>query len=159
MSAGHVNSGHTESTASWLDPESNHTSRMFISRSNVAPPHEGHVRPAGMNSAVGRSYHASAPYCSNTSAAFSTSAGVARASLHVAQSTAGMGTPQTRWREMHQSGRFAIMLYMRSWPHEGIHFTLWSMASSAAARSVFPWTIGASILMNHCDVARKITGL
>ena len=33
MSAGHVSSGRTDSTASWLDPESNQTSRMFISRS------------------------------------------------------------------------------------------------------------------------------
>ena len=35
-----------------------------------------------------------------------------------------MGTPQTRWREMHQSGRVAIMLEMRSSPQAGIHFTL-----------------------------------
>jgi hypothetical protein len=39
------------------------------------------------------------------------------------QSTAGIGTPHTRWREMHQSGRFATMLYIRSWPHDGIHLT------------------------------------
>ena len=32
------------------------------------------------------------------------------ASPHVVQSTAGIGTPQARWREMHQSGRFATML-------------------------------------------------
>src|SRR5438128_5480011 len=105
MSAGHVSSGHTDSTASWLDPESNQTSRMFISRSKLAPPHFGHVRPAGMKSLLGRSYHESAPYCSKTAAVFSTSAGVTIASPQAVQSTAGIGTPQTRWREMHQSGR------------------------------------------------------
>ena len=31
-----------------------------------------------------------------------------------------IGTPQTRWREMHQSGRAAIMLEMRSSPQAGI---------------------------------------
>ena len=30
-----------------------------------------------------------------------------------------MGTPQTRWREMHQSGRVAIILEMRSSPQVG----------------------------------------
>src|ERR1700704_757155 len=124
MSAGHVNSGHTERTASWLDPESNQTSRMFISRSKLVPPHFGHVSPAGMKSRVGRSYHESAPYCSKTLAAFSTSAGVTIASPHFVQSTAGIGTPHTRWREMHQSGRLATMLYIRSCPQAGIQRTL-----------------------------------
>src|SRR6266850_973673 len=110
MSAGHVSSGHTDSTASWLDPESNQTSRMFISRSNVVPPHDGHVNPSGMKSSIGRSYHESAPYCSNTDAVFSTSAGVVSAVPHFTQSTAGIGTPHARWREMHQSGRLATML-------------------------------------------------
>src|SRR5215212_7595889 len=119
MSAGHVRSGRTDSTASWLDPESNQTSRMFISRSKLVPPHDGQVNPSGMNSSVARSYHASAPYWSNTAAVFSTRAGEVSASPHFVQSTAGIGTPQTRWREMHQSGRCATMLYMRSWPHDG----------------------------------------
>ena len=34
-----------------------------------------------------------------------------------------IGTPQTRWREMHQSGRVAIMLQMRSSPQPGIQLT------------------------------------
>ena len=76
-----------------------------------------------MNSSIGRSYHASAPCSSNTDAARSTSAAVRIASPHVVQSTAGIGTPQARWREMHQSGRFASMLKIRSRPHAGIHLT------------------------------------
>ena len=63
-----------------------------------------------MNSSIGRSYHASAPYCSNTEAARSTSAAEIIGSWHFAQSTAGIGTPQARCRETHQSGRLAIML-------------------------------------------------
>ena len=41
-----------------------------------------------------------------------------------------MGTPQMRWREMHQSGRVATMLVMRSCPQAGSHVTvlIWSMA-------------------------------
>src|SRR5579872_2304455 len=105
MSAGQVSSGRTERTASWLDPESNHTSRMFISRSKLEPPHVGHVRPIGRNSSMGRSYQESAPKRSYTEAACSTRAGVRMGSRHLAQSTAGIGTPQARWREMHQSGR------------------------------------------------------
>jgi hypothetical protein len=83
---------------------------MFISRSKLVPAHFGHVSPAGTKSAVGRSYQASAPYDSKTVAVCSTSAGVTIASPHAAQSTAGIGTPHTRWREMHQSGRLATML-------------------------------------------------
>src|SRR5678816_160306 len=97
---------------------------MFISRSKLVPPHDGQVIPFGMNSSVGRSYQASAPYWSKTLAVCSTSAGDVIASPHLVQSTAGIGTPHTRWREMHQSGRFATMLYIRSWPHDGIQRTL-----------------------------------
>ena len=46
-----------------------------------------------------------------------------------------MGTPQMRWREMHQSGRVAIMLEMRSSPHAGSHFTR-LISSSARWRKV-----------------------
>ena len=70
----------------------------------------GQVSPGGTNSSVGRSYHASAPSCSKTAAACSTIAGDVIASPHAVQSSAGIGTPHARWREMHQSGRFATML-------------------------------------------------
>ena len=63
-----------------------------------------------------------------------------------------IGTPQARWREMHQSGRFSIMPWMRSLPQAGIQFTL-SMLSSAFFRRSF-----VSMEMNHCSVARKMTG-
>src|SRR4029079_7697273 len=75
--------------------------------------------------------------------------------------TAGIGTPQARWREIHQSGRPETMLRIRSRPHDGTHVTSLSIALSAEWRSVSPARLGrgASIRMNHCDVARKITGL
>ena len=65
----------------------------------------------------------------------------------------GIGTPQVRCRDTHQSGRPAIMPLMRCSPHAGIQSTC-EMASSAALRSP-AW----SMLMNHCGVARKITGV
>jgi hypothetical protein len=40
--------------------------------------------------------------------------------LQPSQRKTAMGTPQMRWRLMHQSGRVAIMLVMRSWPHAGV---------------------------------------
>ena len=55
-------------------------------------------------------------------------------------------------REMHQSGRLAIMFAMRSSPYGGIHFAP-AMASRARARSAF-----ASMATNHCGVARNRTG-
>ncbi len=74
--------------------------------------------------------------CRTPTPRWSTSSRVSRAVPHFVQSTAGIGTPHARWREMHQSGRCATMLYMRSCPQAGIHFTSWSIASSAVARSV-----------------------
>ncbi len=47
-----------------------------------------------------------------------------------------IGTPQTRWREMHQSGRVAIMFEMRSSPHAGVHFTLLIASSAFCAQVV-----------------------
>ena len=58
---------------------------------------------------------------------------VSTASPHFVQSTAGIGTPQARWREMHQSGRFVSMLKMRSRPQAGIH-----LASSIDRRAAPP---------------------
>ncbi len=65
----------------------------------------------------------------------------------------GIGTPQVRCRDTHQSGRAAIMLVMRCSPQAGIQSTC-EIASSAALRSP-----ACSMLMNHCGVARKITGV
>src|SRR5207244_11409852 len=124
---------------------------------NAARPHSGHGGPGGMKALAGRSYQEAAPYFSNTAAVRSMSGVGRRASPQAAQSTAGIGTPHTRWREMHQSGRFATMLYMRSWPHAGYHLKSLSIASSAACRSVLPPNTGLlSSRVYPIDVARKI---
>ena len=64
-----------------------------------------------------------------------------------------MGTPQTRCREMHQSGRVPTMLEIRSRPQPGTHSTFLTASSARARRSFF------SMPMNHCSVARKMVGL
>src|SRR5215210_8999117 len=97
-----------------------------------------------------------------------------------------MGTPQTRWRDTHQSGRPLNMLRILSTPHAGIHSTFSisrneparkeSVAASSSCSvklsvklersrpsSSFSTTAcgdeaDKSIEMNHCGVARKMTG-
>ena len=64
-----------------------------------------------------------------------------------------MGTPQTRCRETHQSGRLAIMPEMRSRPHSGSQRTPWMASRDLPLRS------RCSMEMNHWGVARKMTGL
>ena len=77
--------------------------------------------------------------------------------LHPSHMNTAMGTPQMRCRLMHQSGRVAIMLVMRSLPQAGSHTTL-SISSIASCRKVVsdpsPRFIGVSSEMNHCSVAR-----
>ena len=101
---------------------------------------------------MGRSYHASAPCSANTAAARSAIGAVSTASPHFRQSTAGIGTPQARCREMHQSGRFWSISVRRSSPHAGIQRTCFTDSTAFARRPE------ESIATNHCDVARKITG-
>ncbi len=61
ISAGQRSSGRVSSTAAWLQPESNHTSRMSVSLRNSPPPHFGQRVPAGSSAAASRVYHSSAP--------------------------------------------------------------------------------------------------
>jgi hypothetical protein len=65
----------------------------------------------------------------------------------------GIGTPQLRWRETHQSGRLAIIACRRAWPQSGKNFVA-STAASAVSRSVRPSCGWRSMPTNHCDVAR-----
>ena len=90
--------------------ESNQTSRMFISRSKLVPPHFGAGQAVG-DELLGRPLvpRVGAVLLEDR-AALLTSAVVTIASPHFVQSTAGIGTPHARCREMHQSGRFATML-------------------------------------------------
>ncbi len=130
------------------EPDSNQTSRMSRPFSNSLPPQARQAVPAGTKSPASRLYQELEPSAANDFSTFSTAAGSSSASPQVLQKKAGRGTPQSRWREMHQSGRPAIMLAMRSWPQAGSQAAPW-MASRALARSP-AW----SMAMNHWAVAR-----
>src|SRR5581483_9159114 len=102
-------------------------------------------------------YHASAPLLPKNSMTARFNLGSLRGLPHLSQRKTAMGTPHRRCLEMHQSGRVAIMLAIRSSPHDGSHFTFFT-SSSDCWRNVLP-PIGVSIEMNHCSVARKMIGL
>src|SRR5260370_41384498 len=93
------------STARWLDPESNHTSRMSDSLRNSVWPQCEQATPGPINSAAERSYQTSA-VCSAIKA--TTRSRILRSvsrGLQLSQKKTMMGTPQKRWGEMHQQRR------------------------------------------------------
>src|SRR5581483_10323391 len=120
--------------------------------SKSAQPHFSHTCPGVAKSAAGRAYQASEPSTANTSSTRLSTAEVSETSAHLTQRKAGIGTPQARWRDRHQSGRVSIMFLIRSRDHLGIHCTF-SISASARRRSA-RW----STFKNHCSVARKING-
>ena len=72
---------------------------------------------------------------------------------HFSQRNDGMGTPQERWRDRHQSGLVSTMPRNRDWPQEGIHCVSFDDSSMPFfLRSLW------SMIKNHCSVARKISG-
>src|SRR6185437_7865800 len=134
---------------------------MSASRWNEAWPQFGHFASSASESALGE-YHASAPDLANNSMIFRFTAGSFNGLLQAVQTNTAMGTPHTRCREMHQSGRVSTMLEMRSSPQAGSHLTF-LISARARVRNVplgmVSLGIGVSMEMNHCSVARKITGL
>src|SRR5579864_6894880 len=130
---------------------------MSVSLRNADPLHPGHLVPERRMSLASFVYQASAPSRAKSSTTELCDSFDSSSLPQPSQKNTAMGTPQTRWREMHQSGRVAIMLLMRSSPHAGIHFTF-LISSSERWRSVESSTL-ASMEINHCSVARKITGL
>src|SRR6266567_9589975 len=139
---------------------------MSDSLVNSCPP-QGHFAPCVSRSASGM-YQASAPDRANSSTTLLFTRGSFKDFLHELHPNTAMGTPHTRCREMHQSGRVSTMLEIRSSPHVGSHLTA-LISSRARVRKVIS-AVGApsklcldgdfvSIDINHCSVARKITGL
>src|SRR5215469_12005029 len=122
-------------TAAQLDPDSNHTSIMSNSLRNFCALQLGHFTSGGTISFTSRVYQASAPSRANRATTASFAALDRSGSLQPSQKKIGMGTPQTRWREMHQSGRVATMLEIRSCPQPGSHLTF-AISSSALRRRV-----------------------
>ena len=78
--------------------------------------------PGGRISATSRTYQASAPSAAKSSTMRWLTAGSFSGLRQLRQRKTAIGTPQIRWREMHQSGRDATMLVMRSLPHCGVPF-------------------------------------
>src|ERR1700678_2783754 len=140
-------------TARWLEPESNQTSHMSLSFRNSVEPQRAQATPGPMRSAAERSYQTSEVGSRKSCTTRSRTLGSVIGSWHFSQENATMGTPQTRWREMHQSGREAIILDMRSSPHSGFHFTSLMAFKVRARRSL------RSMPTNHCSVARKMVAL
>src|SRR4051812_7964306 len=123
MNAGKPRPKFCASTARWLEPDSNQTSRMSPSFRNEVPPHFGHAAPGGASSWAGRVNQQSAPCWRNRSRKWRTVWAVSNWVLQVVQPRAGIGTPHDRWRLMHQSGRSDTMASIRDWPQLGSHFT------------------------------------
>src|SRR2546425_12094507 len=101
---------------------------MSVSFRSFVLPHSEHFAPRGRSSSVECAYQASAPSFLKSSIAFfasrtPSSGGSNSGFLQTSQWKAVIGTPQTRWREMHQSGRVAIMFEILSSPHSGDHRT------------------------------------
>ncbi len=97
------------------------------------------------------------PDFSTSLATCSSSSGVrgCRASVSLCTKN-GMGTPQLRWRDTHQSGRFLIMASNRARPQDGKNCVS-STALFASSRSGL--SSPCSMPMNHCGVARKMMGV
>src|ERR1700682_1088770 len=132
MSAGHSSPFNTER---FEEPESNHTSRMSFSLRHFVAPQE-HFVPTGSNSSGVCWYHASAPSFSNHFTTLRSAAKSSRRATQASQEKTIMGTPQKRWRETHQSGRFSIISYMRSSPQAGNHFTWWASARASGRKDL-----------------------
>ena len=155
MSAGQVSSGRTDSTASWLDPESNQTSRMFISRSNSAPPHDGQANPAARlleSAARTRRRRRRA----RTPPRLSISSAVEIASPHACSRTPESARPtRAGARCTNRAGSRPCCGSDRV--PTGIHSHVDGVERRVERRGERRRL--AIQAMNHCDVARKITGL
>src|SRR5271163_4993506 len=143
---------------------------MSVSFLNFVPPQCAHLCPSDRIASASAVYQPSAPCCEMNCTTFRLMCGSFTGLPQLSQRNTAMGTPHTLCREMHQSGRVAIMFEMRSSPHAGSHFTL-AISESVRVRIVSTEAsplsppdearpfIGVSIPMNHCSVARKISGL
>src|SRR6185295_16801851 len=130
---------------------------MSVSFVNFVLPHLAHLVPGGIRASACGVYQASAPPRANSSITLRFRAGLFKGLPQPSHKNTAIGTPQMRCREMHQSGRVAIMFEMRSSPQGGSHFTF--LISSRVRLRRVPPAIGVSMEINHCSVARKMMGL
>ena len=109
MSAGHDRSSRCSSTAAWLTPESNQTSRMSSSLSKSWPPHSWQTAFLPRKSSGGRENQESAPSSWKSWTILSAVSWSINGVWHCLHINTVMGTPHARCLEMHQSGRASTM--------------------------------------------------
>src|SRR5260370_6087158 len=123
---------------------------MSVSLRKRVAPQPGHLVPGGRICSASRVYQESEPSRANNSTTALLTSLDSSNLPQASQKKTAMGTPQTRWREMHQSGRVAILLEIRSSPPAGIHCTF-LISALARCRSVLLPT-GASLERKHSSV-------
>src|SRR5579875_2315970 len=136
---------------------------MSISLRNSLPPHFGHAVFFFSSDAASYLYQASAPSRSNSSTIERFTFASFSGSWQPSHRNTAIGTPQILCREIVQSGLVATMFEIRSSPQLGSHVTR-LISSSARCRKVVCFLSSGdgtvvSIPINHCSVARKISGL
>ncbi len=135
---------------------------MSVSLRNAVPPQWAQTEPAGSSASAAGVRQASIPSRSMRATTARLSSGETIGRVHCRHRKTAMGTSQIFCRLMHQSGRVAIMLVMRTLPQAGSQTTL-SISSMANWRRVVSEPsarfTGVSMPMNHCSVARVMTGL
>ena len=157
MSAGQRSSGRVSSTAAWLQPESNQTSRMSVSLRNVVPPHcSDSACPAGSSSAAGRAgtTRRAAPLarrCGATCSTTASSSSVLAAGLAVERHDRHAPHALARDAPVGRGARSCCGCGPR--PTAGSSCTRVRSRASARSRSA-AW----SSATNHCSVARKSVG-
>src|SRR5260370_36724465 len=109
---------------------------MSVSFSNFVPPQCGHFVPAGRMVSDSEVDQASAPERAKSSTTLRLMAWSLSGLPQPSHRNTAIGTPHTRWREMHQSGRVWIMLEGASCPHAGCRFFFLFLAGVAGARCV-----------------------
>ena len=155
-SAGCCNSGRRLSTAACVEPESNQTSKVSVTflywSAFSGACFAKKVAPSKLN-------QASTPVCSVSKAACSNNSAVFGCGSPVSLCTnSGIGTPQLRWRDTHQSGRFLIMASKRARPQLGKN-SVSSTALFAYSRKLFPDASVSFMPINHWCVANCMSGV
>src|ERR1043166_600064 len=134
MPAARCSSARRIRTARDDEPESIQTASVSLDLATAAAPFQSFGFRSDQSSPADFSNHTFAPCFSIKSAVLRMIAG-SRIGSPFASWKAGSGTPQVRWREMHQSGRDCTALLMRLTPQSGIHCTR-SISARARTRKV-----------------------
>ena len=105
------------------EPESIHTSSVSLDLATASAPGQSFGFTSDQSSAADFSNQTLEPCFSIKSADVADDLGVEDRVRPWRRKKPAMGTPQARWRLMHQSGRDCTAPLMRLTPQSGIHFT------------------------------------